>query len=111
MGPGGSNSLLTGAPLHTPTPASPASPTPTPSGPPPPPSPPPPLFLAQASSFPSPEYVSGGHIRLLKMYGRVYCAHLNTRAHKLELYRFYTDTVMLQVTNISHFLFFSIVNV
>jgi hypothetical protein len=29
---------------------------------------------------------------------RVYCAHINRRSLRLELYRFYTDTVVLQHT-------------
>lgn len=35
-------------------------------------------------------------IWLLKMYGRVYLAHADAAASRLELYRFYTDTIILQ---------------
>jgi hypothetical protein len=35
---------------------------------------------------------------LLRLYGRVYCAHLDREALKLELWRFYTDQVQLQHT-------------
>jgi hypothetical protein len=30
------------------------------------------------------------------MYGRVYLAHADTVGNRLELYRFYTDTIILQ---------------
>jgi hypothetical protein len=33
---------------------------------------------------------------LLKMYGRVYLAHADAAASRLELYRFYTDTIILE---------------
>jgi hypothetical protein len=33
---------------------------------------------------------------LLKMYGRVYLAHADGGASRLELYRFYTDTIILE---------------
>eukprot|EP00798_Chlamydomonas_sp_ICE-L_P005340 gene5340-12935_t len=35
-------------------------------------------------------------MRLLKMYGRVYCAYINKAQSRVELYRFFTDTVVLQ---------------
>mmetsp|Transcript_36491 Transcript_36491/g.81224 ORF Transcript_36491/g.81224 Transcript_36491/m.81224 type:complete len:809 (-) Transcript_36491:999-3425(-) len=41
---------------------------------------------------------SAERVRLLRLYGRVYCAFFNDSALKLELYRFYTDTVVLQHT-------------
>ena len=36
------------------------------------------------------------HARLIKAYGRVYCAYVNAAASRLELYRFFTDTISLQ---------------
>jgi hypothetical protein len=33
---------------------------------------------------------------LLKMYGRVYLAHADAGTSRLELYRFYTDTIILE---------------
>jgi hypothetical protein len=39
---------------------------------------------------------AAGRVRLLKLYGRVYTAHINTPYKQLELYRFYTDSVVLQ---------------
>jgi hypothetical protein len=35
-------------------------------------------------------------VRLLKMYGRVFCAHVSEAARRLDLYRIFTDTVVLQ---------------
>ncbi|MEW5318003.1 MAG: hypothetical protein WDW38_009257 [Sanguina aurantia] len=46
----------------------------------------------------APLEVQGKQMHLLKMYGRVYCAFHNTASSKLELYRFFTDTVVLQHT-------------
>jgi hypothetical protein len=40
--------------------------------------------------------LSPDRIWLLKMYGRVYLAHADTVGNRLELYRFYTDTIILQ---------------
>jgi hypothetical protein len=40
--------------------------------------------------------LSPDRIWLLKMYGRVYLAHADTASNRLELYRFYTDTIILQ---------------
>ncbi|GIL90690.1 hypothetical protein Vretimale_15774 [Volvox reticuliferus] len=53
---------------------------------------------AAAAVATPPARVSADSLRLLKVYGRVYCAHINRRSLKLELYRFYTDTVVLQHT-------------
>jgi hypothetical protein len=40
--------------------------------------------------------LSPDRIWLLKMYGRVYLAHADVVGNRLELYRFYTDTIILQ---------------
>jgi hypothetical protein len=40
--------------------------------------------------------LSPDRIWLVKMYGRVYLAHADTVGNRLELYRFYTDTIILQ---------------
>ncbi|KAG2484707.1 hypothetical protein HYH03_016535 [Edaphochlamys debaryana] len=53
---------------------------------------------AAAAVATPPARVAADCLRLIKVYGRVYCAHINRRALKLELYRFYTDTVVLQHT-------------
>ncbi|GIL46595.1 hypothetical protein Vafri_3562 [Volvox africanus] len=53
---------------------------------------------AAAAVATPPACVAADSLRLLKVYGRVYCAHINRRSLKLELYRFYTDTVVLQHT-------------
>ncbi|EFJ40813.1 hypothetical protein VOLCADRAFT_99285 [Volvox carteri f. nagariensis] len=54
--------------------------------------------VAAAAVATPPARVTADSLRLLKVYGRVYCAHMNRRALRLELYRFYTDTVVLQHT-------------
>ncbi|GLC43165.1 hypothetical protein PLESTB_000856200 [Pleodorina starrii] len=53
---------------------------------------------AAAAVATPPARVTADCLRLIKVYGRVYCAHINRRSLKLELYRFYTDTVVLQHT-------------
>ncbi|KAL0046520.1 hypothetical protein WJX82_002723 [Trebouxia sp. C0006] len=40
--------------------------------------------------------VSSGDIKVLTMYGRIYCAHIDYRQRRLALYRFYKDAVILQ---------------
>ncbi|PNW79878.1 hypothetical protein CHLRE_08g370250v5 [Chlamydomonas reinhardtii] len=53
---------------------------------------------AAAAVATPPVRVPPENLRLIKVYGRVYCVHINRRSLKLELYRFYTDTVVLQYT-------------
>ncbi|GAX83533.1 hypothetical protein CEUSTIGMA_g10958.t1 [Chlamydomonas eustigma] len=50
---------------------------------------------AAAAASASQNSISQKHVRLLKTYGRVYCAHINVATSKLELYRFYTDAITL----------------
>ncbi|KAL0036895.1 hypothetical protein WJX77_003973 [Trebouxia sp. C0004] len=40
--------------------------------------------------------VSSKDIKVLTMYSRIYCAHIDYRQRRLALYRFYKDAVMLQ---------------
>lgn len=40
--------------------------------------------------------LSPDRLWLLKMYGRVYLGHVDVLASRLELYRFYTDTIILE---------------
>ncbi|KAA6415277.1 MAG: hypothetical protein FRX49_13639, partial [Trebouxia sp. A1-2] len=40
--------------------------------------------------------VSSKDIKVLTMYGRIYCAHIDYRQQRLALYRFYKDAVILQ---------------
>ena len=40
--------------------------------------------------------ISQRHVKLIKAYGRVYCCHVNIPASRLDLYRFFTDTISLQ---------------
>jgi len=42
------------------------------------------------------KHLNPDRLWLLKMYGRVYLAHVDAAACRLELYRFYTDTVILE---------------
>jgi hypothetical protein len=52
--------------------------------------------VSPTSGYSTHRGLSPDRLWLLKMYGRVYLAHADASCCRLELYRFYTDTIMLQ---------------
>lgn len=57
-----------------------------------------PMFTIEPAKSPTSiaSIITANHVRLIKLYGRVYCAYINRELSRLELYRFFTDTVPLQ---------------